>query len=308
MMTKISFFGRAAFHRYLLCVLAISPLVFWIDAEAAIIPPGVPEPGLLIWGTVVNQTNVSQAITIVSASWSVTDGTKTAVYSAASHPPTRIVNLNGQSYYVLEVPFDTRQIGTVSLADPATVGIDSFELKSASPPTYTLAPTINGALATVRSIDGAPASGANVPVAGFTSTTRGRVIRVDLGIVPVGEDYDTWAAAHFGSASLPQAARTADPDGDGFNNAAEFAAGTDPNDPSSALRILELTLQTQPPRAVVGWQSVSNHSYIVETATDPNGPWSEPGPAVPSAGAATQTTLDLTGGELKHFYRIRLAP
>jgi hypothetical protein len=287
----------------LLCILAGTRL-----AVGQVVPPGVPEPGLVIWGTVVNQTNVSQAITITSASWSVTDGTKTVTYSGGSHPPTRIVNLNGQSYYILQVPFDTRQIGTVTLADPATVGIDSFALMTASPPTYTLTPTINGALATVRSIDGAPASGENFPVAGFTSTTRGRVIRVDLGIVPVGDSYDAWAVAHFGSASAPQAARTADPDGDGFNNAAEFAAGTDPNDASSALRILRLTVQTQPPGAVLTWESTAKHNYIVEAATDPDGPWGGPGTAVASAGATTQTTINFSGGDTNRFYRVRIAP
>jgi len=286
-----------------LCVLSTAP-----PAAAQTIPPGVPEPGLVIWGTVVNQTNSSQAITITSASWSVTDGTKTAVYSAASRPPTRVVSVNGQSYYILQVPFDTRQIGTVTLADPATVGINSFELKSTSPPTYTLAPTINGALATVRSIDGAPSSGANVPVAGFNSATRGRAMRVDLGIIPLADDYATWAAANFGNANLPEAARTADPDGDGLNNEGEYAAGTDPKDPSSALRVLTLTVQSQTLQAVLGWQSASSHSYIIEFAPRPDGPWGALGPALPSAGNTTQTSINLLSGEPKGFYRIRLAP
>jgi hypothetical protein len=262
----------------------------------------------VIWGTVVNQTNSAQAITITSASWSVTDGVKTVVYSAASHPPTRIVNANGQSYYILQVAFDTRQIGTVTLADPATVGIDSFDLKTSSPPTYILAATINGVLATVRSIDGAPAPGANVPVAGFTTATRGRVIRADLAIVPPASDYEIWAAAIFGSASLPEAARTADPDGDGLNNEGEHAAGTDPKDPSSALRILTLSVQSQPPQAVLGWQSASSRSYIIEFASDPDGPWEALGPAVPNAGNTTQASINLLSGEPKGFYRIRLAP
>jgi hypothetical protein len=286
----------------LLCVLADTQLTF-----GQTVPPGVPEPGLVIWGTVVNQTNPAQAITITSAIWSVTDGTKTAVFSAGSLPPTRIVNLNGQSYYILQVPFDTRQIGTVTLADPATVGINSFELKSASPPTYTLAPTINGVLGTVRSIDGAPSSGANVPVAGFNAAARGRVIRVDLGIVPLPDDYDSWAASFFGSAGLPQAARTADPDGDGLNNEGEHAAGTDPTKASSALRILALTVQSQPLQAVLGWESVSSRSYIIEFAPDADGPWAVVGPAVPSAGGTT-TITNLLNGELKRFYRIRLSP
>jgi hypothetical protein len=280
----------------------------WICATASLlaqtVPPGVPEPGLVIWGTVVNHTNTSQAITITSASWSVTDGTKTAVYSAASRPGTRIVNTGDQSFYILQVPFDTRQIGTVTLADPATVGIDSFVLRSTSPPTYTLTPTINGALASVRSIDGAPASGTDVPVAGFTSAARGRVIRVDLSIIPVATDFESWAALHFGSASHPNAARTADPDGDGLKNEDEFAAGTDPNNANSGLRILAFTLQT-PTESVLSWQSVSSRSYLIEAAAKADGPWSQLGPVVPSGGTSTQRTVP--AGELIQFYRIRLA-
>jgi hypothetical protein len=272
-----------------------------------VIPPGVPEPGLVLWGTVVNQTN-GQPITINSVRWSVTDGSKAAVYSSASRPATRIVSANGQSYYVLQVPFDTRQIGSVVLADPLTVGINSFPLTNASPPTYLLVGTINGALATVRSIDSAPATGTNVPVAGFTSAIRGRVIRADLGIVPVLEDYDTWAARFFGSVGLPQAARTADPDGDGMTNEAEHAAGTDPTDPNSALRILALQILGQPPQASIQWRSAADRTYIIESAAAPQGPWTGVGSLVPTEGAQTDTAITVPPGEPQLFYRVRLAP
>jgi hypothetical protein len=289
------------------CVIALAGVAWPLAlGQPAPIPPGVPEPGLIIWGTVVNQTDPSQPLLITSASWSVTDGTKTAVYSAASRPPTRIVNLNGASYYVVQVPFDTRQIGNVALADPATTGLNSFELKSASPPTYTLVPTLNGALANVRSIDGAPASGANIPVSGFSAGTRARVIRVDLAIVPPADDYATWAAAMFGNANLPQAARTADPDGDGLTNEAEFLAGTDPNSAGSALRILTLGVQGATQQLVLSWESVSGHNYIIEVASDPEGPWNSLGAQVPGAGATTQANLNVAPGETSNFYRVRL--
>ena len=92
---------------------------------AVTIPPGVPEPGLVLWGKVVNRTNTSQNLPIQSAEWAVTDGTKTAVFSDSTRPAVRIMELDGQSFYILEVPFDTRRMGTVTLSDPATVGLDS---------------------------------------------------------------------------------------------------------------------------------------------------------------------------------------
>src|SRR5262245_10021723 len=151
----LGWLGKAA------CMLAAASLWFsagtFLGLAAPAIPPGVPEPGLILWGSVVNATNPAQTLAISSVSWSVTDGAKTAVYSGQTRPATRIVTLAGKNYYVLEVPFDTRRFGSVTLADPATQGLDSFELKTSSPPTYTLTPTINGVLATVQSVDGAPA-------------------------------------------------------------------------------------------------------------------------------------------------------
>ena len=274
---------------------------------SSVIPPGVPEPGLVIWGSVVNLTNPAQPVAIASVSWSVTDGTKTAVYSAGSRPATRIVSLGGRTHYIVEIPFDTRRFGTVTLADPATGGIDSFELRAASPPTYTLTPTINGALATVQAVDGAPSGGSALPVAGFTATTRGRVIRVDLAIIPPMDDYDAWAASIFGSASLPEAQRTADPDGDGLNNEGEFTAGTDPLDGDSVLRLLTVRVDTPQNKAVLHWQSVSGKSYRIEMASELKDVWVDVGQAVPGNDISTQAEVGLSPG-LRRFYRIRVVP
>lgn len=293
------------------CIL-IGPvyLLFLVTlAGAQPTPPGIPEPGLILWGTVVNQTNASQAIAITHVRWSVSDGTQTSVYSESSRPATRIVSFNGQSYYIAQVAFDTRQIGTVTLADPATVGISSFELESSSPPTYVLAPTVNGVLATVRSIDGAPAAGDSLPVAGFGSATRGRILRVDLGITPSAEtDYDAWAVGFFGSATAPDAARTADPDDDGLTNAGEFAAGTDPKDSASVFQVLTLVVQDETLEASIEWRSAAGRTYIVEYAPAPNGPWESVGSPMPSEGATTQVALTLPDGVRNGLFRVRLAP
>jgi len=56
------------------------------------------------------------------------------------------------------------------------------------------------------------------------------------------------------------------------------------------------------------WQSASSRSYMVEAAPAATGPWSGLGPAVPSAGATTQTSFGLVGAESQKFYRIRLGP
>ncbi|MCI0541867.1 MAG: thrombospondin type 3 repeat-containing protein [Verrucomicrobiales bacterium] len=288
---------------FLLCSLINSA-----NGQTLLPPPGVPEPGLIIWGTVVNVNDPSQPVAITSVSWSVTDGTKTAVYTAATKPPTRIVPLDGQSYYVLEVPFDTRTFGTIALADPDTIGIQSFELKAASPPTYTLTPTINGVLATVRSVDGAPGSGGSIPVSGFNAAVRGRVVRVDLAINPPTDPYEVWAAGFFGNATIPNAARMADPDGDGLTNEQEYLAGTNPTEAASSLRLLTISVNPGQNQVTIGWQSASNKNYLIETASAVAGPWAEAGSPVSSAGSTTQISLNRAPASDQQYYRVRIAP
>ncbi|HXJ72750.1 MAG TPA: thrombospondin type 3 repeat-containing protein, partial [Candidatus Dormibacteraeota bacterium] len=254
------------------------------------------------WGTVVNTTNAAQPIGITSASWSVTDGNSNAVFTSQTRPPVRIFTQGNQSFYVLEVPFDTRRFGTIQLANPATEGINSFELLSSSPPTYILTPTVNGVLATVRSVDGAPSGAASVPVAGFNTTVRGRVIRVDLSITPTTETYEQWATRIFGSSGQPAANPNADPDHDGLTNAGEYAAGTNPLDPSSALRLLQIAVTGT--QATVGWQSVASKQYVLESATNVAGPWTEAA-SVLAATSSAQASVPRSP-VLPTFYRIRV--
>ena len=55
--------------------------------------------------------------------------------------------------------------------------------------------------------------------------------------------FESWQVLHFGSTTDPNAAASADPDGDGQNNMAEYLAGTDPIDPASSLRITSIDRQ-----------------------------------------------------------------
>lgn len=277
-------------------------------AALAAIPPGVPEPGLVVWGSVVNRTNVSQAIPIQSAHWSVSDGSRTASFSTSSRPAVRIVQAQGQSFYILEVPFDSRRLGSVELSDPSQAGLNSFELRAASPPTYTLAPTINGVPATIRSVQGAPASGETFPVTGFNAAQRGRTLRVDLAILPPADSYELWAASHFGDAALPEAARDADPDGDGMTNEAEFAAGTDPRSATSVLRLLSVSVLPGGSQTALAWNAVQGRSYTIQGAPNPEGPWTDLGTPVPGSAPTTEVTLPVPNPEPHRFYRVRLVP
>jgi hypothetical protein len=276
--------------------------------------PGVPEPGLVLWGVVVNAAS-GVPVNLTSASWTVGQSTpvKSATYDGTTKPPVRIVSQGGQTYYVVEVPFDTRVMGSVTLADPSlnTVSeserLNSFELKATSPPTYTLTPTMNGVPASVRAIDSAPASGNNFSPPAFTSagsTGRGRVIRVDLAITPPADPYDAWASSYFGSTS-GNGARTADPDGDGATNEQEYLAGTLPNSNASILRILTIGRSNANGQVTLGWQSVTGKTYQIETATALNGPWTLYTTPVLSQGSTSTTTLPATLADPTRFFRVK---
>jgi subtilisin family serine protease len=62
------------------------------------------------------------------------------------------------------------------------------------------------------------------------------------------------------------ASASADPDGDGADNESEFIADTNPNDPTSYLRV------SVGPRAV-SWWSGTNSRVVLQKADTPSGPW-----------------------------------
>lgn len=219
-------------------VLGVACLGLWAQAAVtgvladSLVPPGVPEPGLIIWGTVVSTSDNSSPVTIDSASWDVTDGNKHVILSGESY--VRIVDKNT---YILQVPFDTRTFNNATLEAP----VNSFELKSASP-NYTLTPTINGEAAKIVKVEGSPSSGESYRTS-LTTTERGKVIRLDLAV-----ESDPWIefCNKYFPGMDPDAIRNIDSDGDGATNYEEFLEGTDPT-------------------KMDGWHSAdSNHNFEIE--------------------------------------------
>ena len=79
--------------------------------------------------------------------------------------------------------------------------------------------------------------------------------------------WDDWERIHFGDLS---ADGRGDPDSDGRTNAEEFAAGTDPKDSGSLLRILRVTREASGISELV-FQSVPGRRYVIEGSTVPEG-------------------------------------
>jgi hypothetical protein len=91
-----------------------------------------------------------------------------------------------------------------------------------------------------------------------------------------------------------------DPDGDGFTNMQEYLAGTDPHNPQSNLR-LDIT-GTAP--LTFQFTAQAGHSYTIESAPTPAGPWT----ALRNIGAqATTQTIPTTvlGTTNTIFYRMQ---
>lgn len=228
---------------------------------AAVEPPGIPEPSLVLYGT-VSDSGTHQPVTLTSVSWQATDGTESAALTATSAPPARLITESGQSYYLTGIPFDTRTVQN-AFGPPLTLlrnGL-SLELKSPSPD-YTLTPIINGRRATIRSIDGTPASAAVLRLTNSPESS-GRMLRVELTLPPEGS-YTSWALTQFPDPDSPKSLPTADPDQDGQTNEAEFAAGTDPRNNQSSLQISGTTRDPGTALITLTWSSVPGKSYQIE--------------------------------------------
>ncbi len=123
---------------------------------------------------------------------------------------------------------------------------------------------------------------------------------------------DGWELAHSLSPLRTEGRDGAqgNPDGDGLDNAAEFATGTDPQNPASVFRLTARRLpdgQTE-----FQWPAVPGRRYQFEWAADANGVFlALEGPGLPREATHHLEALVLTaadvGGDAR-FYRLRLLP
>jgi len=115
---------------------------------------------------------------------------------------------------------------------------------------------------------------------------------------------DSWRLRYFGTVNNLLSAATADADGDGASNWAEFVAGTGPTDGSSVLRVNASGSTT--PGYTVRWPSVAGKTYVVERSTALfGGSWA---PISTNAGTGGDIEFTDTGaGGPNRFYRVRVA-
>ena len=252
---------------------------------------GIPEPSLVIYGTVRNAADVNTRLLGGTLTWLFQP-------SAGGQPVTitaSLTNINDQFSYVLFVPCETEIFG---------LSISSNVLRF---------------LPTVLSYDRSLALlGTNLlsfvqpsqSTLNATSRDRGRIERIDLvvSIQPTDNDHnglpDYWEDMFFGRLGIDP---NGDADGDGVKNIDEYRAGTDPTDPNS--RFAFIAVEPYPSGGVrVQWRSADGRSYTLQRSSQLLSGFTNLATGI-TATAPANTFLDTTAttGE-PFFYRLKLQP
>jgi hypothetical protein len=131
----------------------------------------------------------------------------------------------------------------------------------------------------------------------FEVDTGGRFLDIDADGLP-----NWWERIYFDTST--GATRSGDPDGDGHRNYDEFLAGTDPRDPNSVLKLLDLRLGFG--TAILRWSSERGRAYSLWTADKAQGSFATVATniaATPPINSFTNPASSAIG-----FYRVTLLP
>ena len=255
-------------------VLASASTSSWCAAQPTL---GIPEPGVCLYGSVAT-TNGRIPYLGTGVVLNLAAGTNSVTL------PANWVTVNGQVFYVLRVPLETRSVvGTPAF--PATP--NTLELTATST-TFTCTATVNGTNARLQS----PATVI------FSRADRGRSTRLDLVVNLPRETFAQWSQRLFGRAVDPNA----DPLGKGMTYYQQYIAGTDPFDPNSVFKAVSMK-PTQSGGIIIQWSSVVNHAYSVLRATNVTGPFVPLATNLPAT-APLNTLTDTNLWGPNQFYRL----
>jgi hypothetical protein len=125
----------------------------------------------------------------------------------------------------------------------------------------------------------------------------------EAGVMPLSA-LQQWRQANFGTiANSGNAADGADPDGDGLTNTQEFAAGTDPNNTASVLRVSAVAVNGAD--LEVSFPTVAGKAYRLERSdTLRSGSWTTVQDPIAGTGAVVQIADPGAASQSKRFYRV----
>lgn len=237
-------------------IIALAVLAFGGAGALAQSIPGVPEPGLILYGQVRNVPTGNSLLTYGTLRWTITP--------AGGAPVTVLVtltNINDQFSYIARVPFESTLGGAFTLS-PGALALSGAPINYARSATLSATPAGTQQSATIVS----PA----LATFTFGAADRGRLERVDLLVsLPFFDTdgdglHDNWERTYFGDLRYGV---DDDPDRDGMSNRDEQEAGTSPNDPQSRFAFIDVAADPQGGIAV-RWSSVARHTYPVQRSGD----------------------------------------
>ena len=255
------------------------------------IAQGIPEPPLVIYGTVRNTADHNIRLTYGTLTWQF----KKVATGRTVTVTTQLTNVLDQFSYVVQVPCESFlsgvQISPNALdVTPAAVLFDR-----------------SVALLNTNSVTFSTPSQSTISL---SSGQRGALERVDLLVNAACVDTDgnglcdDWEIQCFGFIGVDP---NADEDHDGVNNRDEFLAGTNPKDRQSFFKFLRVSSLIDG-GAQVEWSSSEGRIYSLERST-----------SITEGFAPIKTGLlatppinvfrDVTpAGTSPYFYRVRLQP
>ena len=208
---------------------------------------GIPEPGLLFYGKISNRQGQS-LLSTATLEWKIESPSRTLVI------PSSVIRINGESFYVLKVPFETPVPGV-------PVSANAFEFLS-QPSSFRRIAWIGTNNATIVFSSLGRSNTFRFPE---SVQDRGLIERLDLNLdMPVTvETFEQWSMRIFGRIVDPNA----DPLGKGMTYHQQYLAGTDPLDDSSVFQFIDIKPDLDGGLSLL-WQSASGKAYIIEKSTN----------------------------------------
>jgi hypothetical protein len=147
-------------------------------------------------------------------------------------------------------------------------------------------------------------------VISFVNLTNGQGNTNRVATLLVLTPLQAWQMQYFGCTGCPQAAPTADPDGDGCDNLCEFTAGTDPTNSMSGFRITSIMRTNNDVN--VTWMCGAGRTNVLQAAPSVGGAYSNISPNIILQGSGDIITNYLDSGAVTNgpglFYRTDLVP
>jgi hypothetical protein len=274
-------------HKHTLAIFAAIALTF--TGALAQSPPGIPEPGLTLYGEIRNTAGgANLRLTIGTLVWTVQPATGNPI---TVQTPLR--NINDQFSYAVRLPFETVPTGF-------TLSPNALLLSSTSV-AYTRSATINAVPATLLT----PTQNTFT----FSSAERGRLERVDLEVSLVVADSDgdgipdAWEIQYGLDPNNPADALL-DSDSDGMSNLEEYLSGTDPTDSQSRFAIIRITTDDLD-GTLIEWSGVEGQLYSVERSTALDSGFILIAPDLPATPPLNSILDNTASGPGPYFYRVR---